>query len=136
MSCKENLHVGARLCLLRFPHPDAPIEAATSEQAAIRAPGQLENRAGMLPVDSVLSTLCCRPEAYSCVITGRGDKLAIGGPGDGGDSGGVPALPEQHATLHVPQLDHVIPTHADQGASIWAERKCKHTVDVGLPDQV
>ncbi len=39
--------VGGRLCRPHPPHPNAPIEAATSKQAPIWTPGQREDRTGV-----------------------------------------------------------------------------------------
>src|SRR5262249_20837644 len=133
---RKDLHLGTRLRLLRFPHPDTSIGAATGELLPIGAPGQRVHYAALTRKCLSLRAAGGIPQLDEGTPRAAGEHMSIRSNGHTEDTSGLPALPEQHATLHVPQLDRVIPTHADQGVSVRAEGKCKHTVDMGLPDQL
>ncbi len=120
-------------CLLRLPHPDAPIGAAADQPPPIRAPSQRMYRAALTSQRLHLRAAVGVPQPDEGITPAAGEQAPIRSKGHTNDTSGVPACPQQGAALSVPQLDRVIPAPTGQCAFIWAECKSRHNGDVGLP---
>ncbi len=97
----KRLHAGSRPGLLPLPQPQRAHDAATGEQAPIRAPGQREDRTGMRQVREGCAQLRI-PEPDGRLIPTAGQRASIGGKSQAKQAVDWPNGPERGPTLYVP----------------------------------
>src|SRR6266849_4458264 len=116
----ERLPAASRSGLLHLPQPDRARDVATGKLAAIRAPGQREDRTGMR---YVLQRRAQRslPEPDAAILASTGEQASIGGKSQAQGDLRVPARPEQGTTRYVPQLDAAILASTGERVFIRAE---------------
>src|SRR5260370_39950453 len=124
----EHPPAGALLSTMHLPYPNVPIEPPIGEQAPIGTPGHRVPRAAIASEHLEIRATGGVPEANGGTISAAGERVPIRGKGDAVDDVGMPARPEQGATLQLPQLNETIPAPNGQGASIRADSQGRHRV--------
>src|SRR2546425_12330056 len=117
---REHPHAGTLLCPLHLPEPNDSIEAPTGEQAPIGTPGHRVHRAALASERLQIRARLGVPKPDGGIYPAAGERASIGGKREALDAVGLPARPEQGATLQVPQLDRAIPAPSGERASIRA----------------
>ena len=75
------------------------------------------------------------PNLDERIIPAAGEQAPIRSKGHAVDVGSQP-LPEQGATLQVPQLEAAVPAPTGQESFVWAEGEGSRRVGMRLPDQM
>src|SRR5260370_17238132 len=86
------------------------MEAPSGEQAPSGTPGRRVHRAAIASEHLEIRATGGVPEANGGTISAAGERVPIRGKGDAVDDVGMPARPDQAATLHLPHLNETNPT--------------------------
>src|SRR5947209_17890399 len=121
---------------MHLPQSNASIDAATGQQAPIRAPGQSIDRAALAGERLEVLTRGDIPESDSAIISATGECPAIRSKDETMDAAGMLSQPEQGPVLQVPQFDGAVPTSGGERLLIWTEGERSEERRVGKEGSV
>src|SRR5881398_1681313 len=118
--------------ILYLPHANASIEAGTCEPLSVRAPGYCVHSAALISKRLHVRAGSHIPKLDERIIPSAGEHAPIRNKGHRVDAVSMP-IPEQGATLQVPQLEAAVPASAGQESFVRAEGEGRRRVGMRLP---
>src|SRR5439155_27072259 len=121
--------------VLYLPQANASIDARTCQRLPVRAQGQRGHRPALSSKRLHERLGSHNPMLDEGLIPAAGEQAPIRSKGHVVDVGSQP-LPEQVATLQVPQLEAAVPAAAGQESFVWAEGEGSRRVGMRQPGKM